>query len=44
VRRAVWQAETAELLRLRDAGQINDRDHQDLQLEIDREHADLSTA
>jgi hypothetical protein len=26
---------------LRDAGAINDRDHQDLQLEIDREHADL---
>ena len=41
VRRAVWQAETAELLRLRDAGEINDRDHQNLQLEIDREHADL---
>ena len=44
VRRAVWQAETAELLRLRDAGKINDRDHQDLQLEIDREHADLHPA
>lgn len=43
VRRAVWQAETAELLRLRDAGRMNDRDHQDLQLEIDREHADLVT-
>jgi CPA1 family monovalent cation:H+ antiporter len=43
VRRAVWQAETAELLRLRDAGRMNDRDHQDLQLEIDREHADLAT-
>jgi CPA1 family monovalent cation:H+ antiporter len=42
VRRAVWQAETAALLRLRDAGEINDRDHQELQLEIDREHADLS--
>jgi Na+/H+ antiporter len=41
VRRAVWQAEAAELLRLRDAGKINDRDHQDLQLELDREHADL---
>jgi len=24
-----------------DAGEINDRDHQNLQLEIDREHADL---
>ncbi len=41
VRRAVWEAETAELLRLRDAGEINDRDHQDLQLELDRENADL---
>ena len=44
VRRAVWVAQTAELLRLRDAEEINDRDHQDLQLEIDREHADLSIA
>ena len=44
VRRAVWQAESAELLRLRDGGQINDRDHQDLQLELDREHADLTAA
>lgn len=44
VRRAVWQAETAELLRLRDTGKINDGDHQNLQLEIDREHADLGPA
>ncbi len=44
VRRAVWQTKSAELLRLRDAGEINDRDHQDLQLEIDREHADLGLA
>ena len=44
VRRAVWEAQTAELLRLRDAEEINDRDHQDLQLEIDREHADLPGA
>jgi hypothetical protein len=29
------------LLRLRDAGEINDRVHEDLQLELDREHADL---
>ena len=42
VRRAVWESETAELLRLRDKGEINDRDHQDLQLEIDREYADLT--
>jgi CPA1 family monovalent cation:H+ antiporter len=41
VRRAVWQAESNELLRLRDAGEINDRDHQELQLDLDREHADL---
>jgi len=41
VRRAVWQSQTTALLRLRDAGEINDRDHQELQLEIDREHVDL---
>ncbi len=41
VRRAVWEAESAELLRLRDGGKINDADHQILQLELDREHADL---
>ena len=41
VRRAVWQAQTAELLRMRNATEINDQDHQILQLEIDREHADL---
>jgi hypothetical protein len=44
VRRAVWQAESAELLRLRDLGTINDADHQSLQLELDREHADLHAA
>jgi CPA1 family monovalent cation:H+ antiporter len=44
VRRAVWKAQSDELLRLRDAEGINDRDHQDLQLEIDREHTDLLTA
>lgn len=41
VRRAVWQAESAELLRLRDAGDINDGTHQELQLELDRAHAEL---
>ena len=41
VRRAVWDAETAELLRMRDAGEINDAAHQELQLELDREHSDL---
>lgn len=40
VRRAVWEAQTGELLRLRDAGAINDAAHQELQLELDREHAD----
>jgi len=40
VRRAVWEVQTAELLRLRDAGSINDAAHQELQLELDREHAD----
>jgi hypothetical protein len=44
VRRAVWEAQSKELLALRDAGKINDRDHQDLQLSIDREHADLIEA
>jgi len=44
VRRAVWQAESAELLRLRDLGTINDADHQSLQLELDREHTDLHAA
>jgi hypothetical protein len=41
VRRAVWEAEDAALLKLRDAGEINDRTHQDLQLELDREHPGL---
>ena len=41
VRRAVWEAESAALLQLRDAGEINDRMHQDLQLELDREHSSL---
>ena len=42
VRRAVWEAQSAELLRLRDAGAIDDRLHQELQLELDRQHADLA--
>jgi monovalent cation/hydrogen antiporter len=41
VRRAVWAAQTAELLRLRDAGDINDAAHQDLQLVLDREIAEI---
>jgi CPA1 family monovalent cation:H+ antiporter len=41
VRRAVWEAESSALLELRDSGGINDRCYQDLQLELDREHAGL---
>ena len=37
VRRAVHAAQSRELLRLRDAEQINDLTHQALQLELDRE-------
>jgi hypothetical protein len=37
VRRAVFEAESQELLRLRDAGRINDNTYLELQLEIDRE-------
>jgi len=44
VRQAVWEAQSAALLRLRDAGVINDKTHQDLQLELDREHGDLVSA
>ena len=44
VRRAVWEAEEGELLRLRDAGEINDRVHQQLQLLLDREHLDVGSA
>jgi len=41
VRLAVWEAESATLLKLRDGGEINDRCYQDLQLDLDREHAAL---
>jgi CPA1 family monovalent cation:H+ antiporter len=41
VRRAVYQAETDALLSLRDHGTLNDRTHQQLQLDLDRENADL---
>ena len=41
VRLAVWEAESSALLELRDSGGINDRCYQDLQLELDREHAGL---
>lgn len=36
VRREVYRAQAAELLRLRDAGALNDRVHQQLQMELDR--------
>jgi hypothetical protein len=36
VRREVYRAQAAELLRLRDAGALNDRAHQQLQMELDR--------
>jgi CPA1 family monovalent cation:H+ antiporter len=41
VRRAVYQAQTAALLALRDQGVINDRVHQELQLDLDRANAGL---
>ena len=41
VRRAVYRAQTDALLALRDQGAINDRVHQELQLELDRANADL---
>ena len=44
VRLAVWEAESAALLQLRDAGTINDAAHQELQLGLDRERADLGSA
>lgn len=39
VRRAVYAAQSAELLRLRDQERINDVSHFELQLELDRERA-----
>jgi monovalent cation/hydrogen antiporter len=41
VRQAVYQAQTRALLTLRDQGVVNDRVHQELQLDLDRAHADL---
>jgi monovalent cation/hydrogen antiporter len=43
VRRAVYQAQTDALLSLRDQGVVNDRVHQELQLELDRANSDLRT-
>ncbi len=44
VRRAVYQAKTDALMALRDRGVVNDRVHQDLQLDLDRSNSDLRTA
>ena len=41
VRRAVYHAQTTALLTLRDQGVVNDRVHQELQLDLDRASADL---
>ena len=41
VRRAVYEAQTKALLELRDKGMVNDRVHQELQLDLDRANADL---
>jgi monovalent cation/hydrogen antiporter len=41
VRRAVYHAQTDALLSLRDRGVVNDRVHQELQLDLDRANADL---
>jgi CPA1 family monovalent cation:H+ antiporter len=41
VRRAVYAAKTDALLTLRDGGALNDRVHQQLQLDLDRANADL---
>ena len=40
VRRAVYQAQSAALLKLRDQGFVNDKIHQDLQLDLDRVNAE----
>ena len=41
VRRAIYQAQAAALLALRDQGVVNDRVHQELQLDLDRANSDL---
>jgi CPA1 family monovalent cation:H+ antiporter len=44
VRRAVYRAQTDVLLALRDQGALNDRAHQELQLDLDRANADAREA
>lgn len=44
VRRAVYHAQSHALLQLRDAGSVNDKVHQELQLELDRANALLREA
>lgn len=41
VRRAIYHAQTSALLALRDHGAVNDKVHQELQLELDRASVDL---
>jgi hypothetical protein len=41
VRRAIYRAQTDALLALRDQGVVNDRVHQELQLDLDRASSDL---
>jgi monovalent cation/hydrogen antiporter len=41
VRHAVYEAQTNTLLALRDKGDVNDRVHQELQLDLDRANAEL---
>ena len=44
VRRAVYQAQSHALLRLRDREEVNDRVHQFLQLDLDRANAEFRSA
>jgi monovalent cation/hydrogen antiporter len=41
VRRAIYEAQAAALLGLRDQGVVNDRVHQEMQLDLDRANSDL---
>jgi hypothetical protein len=41
VRGAVYQAQADALLKLRDQGVVNDRVHQEMQLDLDRTNCDL---
>jgi hypothetical protein len=43
VRRAIYRAQTEALLALRDEGVVNDRIHQQLQLQLDRASLQVQT-